>query len=61
MIAYESDLAAVREVEVRFLRHRCQVLEQLVRDLVTDPHNPETIYRARLRLVLETALTQEET
>ena len=58
MVTYETDLAAVREVEVRFLRHRCQVLEQLVRDLVANPHDPETLYRVRLRFALE---TQEET
>ena len=59
MMTFETDLAAVREVEVKFLRYRCRLLEQLVRDLVANPHDPETLYRARLRFAVETRETDD--
>ena len=50
MVTYETDLAAVREVEVAWLRaQHLTALEVIVR-LLQQPHDPETVHRARILL-----------
>jgi hypothetical protein len=50
MLTFQSDFASVREVEVAWLRAQHMTALEVIERLLQQPHDPETVHRARVLL-----------